>query len=148
MFATLPHVFTHLVLPLSPAVSPAAGPEEALRLNSSDRPPTPARTPSNGSHPDPRLDAPSPVPTGHLTLPRPPSGTQRGPPAGALPAGQTARPAEHKRLGKQLLGSPLRVPTNAGRIPALWQGFLIIAVAREAAMRTAEVCGTQECTVR
>lgn len=76
-----------------------------------------------GTHHKPLLTAHRPA---RSPLHPPPSDTRKGPPAEALPAGQTLRPAEHKGWVNSSLaffsGPTLRVEaeTNAGRIPGLW----------------------------
>ncbi|CAB1436621.1 unnamed protein product [Pleuronectes platessa] len=74
----------------------------------------------------------------------PPSDTQKGPPAGALPAGQTLKPDEHKgwvNSSLAFLSGPTlcaEAETNAGRILVSATTLFIVAT-NKATMQTAEV---------
>ena len=80
-----------------------------------------------GTHYRPLLTAHRPA---RSPLHPPPSDTRKGPPAEALPAGQTLRPAEYKGWVNSSLaflsGPTLRAEaeTNAGRIPGLCHGAI------------------------
>lgn len=88
------------------------------------------------------------------TLPAPaPSDTRKGPPAEALPAGQTVRPAEHKGWANSS-SALLSGRTVRATVARQMQGgslhfamVLLIVVADKATMHTAEVHDMQECTI-